>query len=274
MGLNSGLGDVHNLAYKLAAVHHGWAGDGLLDTYQSERRQVALVNSAQSVKNGKQIFSLLKALGTTDQDVDVARENLYRNLQDPGAMVEINRGIEGQREHFDNLGLHIGYVYGDTEIPQSVSRFQSSCAPGSRLPHAWIKLLSRSMQLPPIDCSYVQEFSAEQVSGKQFSSLDLCRLDAFTLIVDARNSQHLQSMVTETFKHLPGHIAQVLPLHTVVYGVDFVVQDEAGSWEWLQLTNLKEQSILVRPDQHILGVLHRGSGNGELLQLLKDHLAF
>jgi 2-polyprenyl-6-methoxyphenol hydroxylase-like FAD-dependent oxidoreductase len=87
--LNSGLGDVHNLAYKLAALHQGWAGDALLDTYESDRRQVALVNSHQSVQNGLKIFGLLKALGTTDDNVEVARQNLHRNLDDPKAMIEI-----------------------------------------------------------------------------------------------------------------------------------------------------------------------------------------
>ena len=36
-GMNTGVQDVHNLAWKLAAVLHGWAGPGLLDTYEAER---------------------------------------------------------------------------------------------------------------------------------------------------------------------------------------------------------------------------------------------
>ena len=36
-GLNTGVQDVHNLAWKLAAVLHGWAGPSLLDTYDAER---------------------------------------------------------------------------------------------------------------------------------------------------------------------------------------------------------------------------------------------
>ncbi|MFE9663999.1 FAD-dependent monooxygenase [Streptomyces sp. NPDC005955] len=40
-GLNLGVQDVHNLAWKLAAVVHGWAGPGLLATYDPERRPVA-----------------------------------------------------------------------------------------------------------------------------------------------------------------------------------------------------------------------------------------
>ena len=63
LGLNSGIADVHNLAYKIAAVLKGWASDSLLESYQADRRPVAEVNALQSVKNGKQIFGLLKALG-------------------------------------------------------------------------------------------------------------------------------------------------------------------------------------------------------------------
>ncbi|TCO65838.1 FAD-dependent monooxygenase [Actinocrispum wychmicini] len=40
-GLNLGLQDVANLGWKLAAAVKGWAPDGLLDTYESERRPLA-----------------------------------------------------------------------------------------------------------------------------------------------------------------------------------------------------------------------------------------
>ena len=40
-GLNLGLQDAFNLGWKLAAAVNGWAPDGLLDTYQDERRPVA-----------------------------------------------------------------------------------------------------------------------------------------------------------------------------------------------------------------------------------------
>lgn len=39
-GLNLGLQDTVNLGWKLAAVVNGWAPEGLLDTYESERRPV------------------------------------------------------------------------------------------------------------------------------------------------------------------------------------------------------------------------------------------
>ncbi|MGX6602135.1 FAD-dependent monooxygenase [Micromonosporaceae bacterium Da 78-11] len=39
-GISAGVGDAVNLGWKLAATLHGWAPDGLLDTYHSERHQV------------------------------------------------------------------------------------------------------------------------------------------------------------------------------------------------------------------------------------------
>jgi putative polyketide hydroxylase len=40
-GGNTGIADAHNLAWKLAAACAGEAADALLDTYESERRQIA-----------------------------------------------------------------------------------------------------------------------------------------------------------------------------------------------------------------------------------------
>ena len=43
-GLNSGVPDAENAAWKLAFVLHGWAPDALLDTYHDERMAAALEN--------------------------------------------------------------------------------------------------------------------------------------------------------------------------------------------------------------------------------------
>lgn len=103
LGLNSGLGDVHNLAWKIAAVHQGWGAHSLLDSYEADRRQVALVNAQQSVKNGQKIFSFLKTLGATVDDLSEARLNLVRTINDPSQAQVIADHIEAQREHFDNV---------------------------------------------------------------------------------------------------------------------------------------------------------------------------
>lgn len=107
LGLNSGIADAHNLAYKIAAVHWGRAGPGLLDAYERERRQVAVVAAAQSIENGKSIFSFLKAVGAAGQGEDLAgaRRRMYETIRDPAKQALIAENVERQREHFDNVSL-------------------------------------------------------------------------------------------------------------------------------------------------------------------------
>ena len=50
-GLNSGIDDAGNLAWKLAAVVQGWGGDGLLDSYSDERVFAAKENIHQARKS-------------------------------------------------------------------------------------------------------------------------------------------------------------------------------------------------------------------------------
>ncbi len=50
LGMNTGIGDVMNLAWKLAAVHDRWAGPGLLDSYEIERRPIGQRNVQLGVR--------------------------------------------------------------------------------------------------------------------------------------------------------------------------------------------------------------------------------
>jgi 2-polyprenyl-6-methoxyphenol hydroxylase-like FAD-dependent oxidoreductase len=50
-GMNSGIQDAHNLAWKFAAVLDGTADERLLDSYEPERQPVAFLNTAQSLRN-------------------------------------------------------------------------------------------------------------------------------------------------------------------------------------------------------------------------------
>jgi 4,5-epoxidase len=71
-GLNTGIGDAENLAFKLALVISGHAGTGLLDTYSAERRPIAeSVLSATSfgtklgfptTSAGRRLFAVLSPL--------------------------------------------------------------------------------------------------------------------------------------------------------------------------------------------------------------------
>jgi len=148
MGLNSGVQDAHNLAWKLHAVITDTADDTLLDTYDPERRPVAQRNAQASLENAFKMIEVFEALGQPDQT----------NLID---------AINNQQTHFDMFGLQMGYRYEleGTTTPiaplsdEVIRNYSPSVEPGGRLPHGWLVR-----------------------NGKTISSLDLIDLTQATVI--------------------------------------------------------------------------------------------
>lgn len=62
-GMNTGIQDAHNLAWKLAAIIKGIAPMSLLPTYEMERRPIALFNTDLSIQNFQAAMSVPAALG-------------------------------------------------------------------------------------------------------------------------------------------------------------------------------------------------------------------
>lgn len=61
--MNTGVCDAHNLAWKLAAVLQGRAGEALLDTYTPERKVVGTANMLLSVANFNEALRVPQILG-------------------------------------------------------------------------------------------------------------------------------------------------------------------------------------------------------------------
>ncbi|KAL2285973.1 hypothetical protein FJTKL_07229 [Diaporthe vaccinii] len=270
LGLNSGLADVHNIAYKIAAVLQGWAGPKVLETYAEERRPVAVVNAAQSVKNGNKIFSFLKALGTSGiEDVQEARETLLRSIHNPEKQQMIADEVGGQREHFDNLEIHVGYVYGMNQAPAHASHYTPKFVPGARLTHAWITIKGTAA-LPPVDVSYVKEFSEQDIKSRQYSTLDLCSYDRFTLLVGSRDqwAEHFQALEAAMKQYGVG-----VSLVAAHHDFDFVYERQ----EKLFAGEGKLSSgggLLIRPDQQILRLVQPTDPVSSIEKSLVEHLGF
>ncbi|KAL2510328.1 FAD/NAD(P)-binding oxidoreductase family protein [Forsythia ovata] len=62
-GMNTGIQDAHNLAWKLASVINGIAPPSILSTYEMERTQIANFNTALSLQNFKAAMAVPAALG-------------------------------------------------------------------------------------------------------------------------------------------------------------------------------------------------------------------
>jgi putative polyketide hydroxylase len=52
MGMNTAVAEAHDLAWKLAWVHKGWAGPALLDTYEAEWRPIGIRRTTRSAQEG------------------------------------------------------------------------------------------------------------------------------------------------------------------------------------------------------------------------------
>lgn len=134
-GMNTGLADADNLGWKLAGVIKGWARPELLDSYESERRPVA-------VDNGR--FSLANAIKMTEAGVGPKTLEVAARLESNNpeiarsARQALAAAIPEQREHFRCLDQEIGYVYNSTEPPRASVFPPDQGVAGGRLPHAWV----------------------------------------------------------------------------------------------------------------------------------------
>ena len=62
-GMNTAIQDAHNLAWKLAMIHRGQARRQLLSSYESERRPVAIANTALSLRNYEKTVCMAESVG-------------------------------------------------------------------------------------------------------------------------------------------------------------------------------------------------------------------
>lgn len=158
LGMNTGIQDAHNLAWKLAAVAAGQASPALLDSYEGERRPIARRNTDQSVANLMKMQMVDEALGVpmlapiTLADTGVGFETFESAALgvDEGCAgasekrARIQAAIDEQRGHFgDAIGVDLGFSYAegafvaDGSGPPSKNghHYEPDAHPGARLPY-------------------------------------------------------------------------------------------------------------------------------------------
>jgi len=165
------------------------------------------------------------------------------------------------------LELHIGYVYGSNGPANEPSNYVAKYVPGGRLPHLWIRPLNETLLkgIPPTDLSHVHELSDNEKAMRQYSTLDLCWYDVFTLIVNASEGQEERAREIQKLANSINGKGPGLALRTVTLGADFSIVFEQQGREWLSKFRLgcgQRGAVLVRPDQHILFVLTKSTTQG------------
>ena len=107
-GMNTGIQDAVDLAWKLAAVLDGWGGDGLLDSYDVERRPVGdPQRRARRAAISRRMLSC-RAHPDLRDDTPAGRGD---------ARDEVGRDFaETMRREWFTLGIHLGYRYEGSPI--------------------------------------------------------------------------------------------------------------------------------------------------------------
>jgi 2-polyprenyl-6-methoxyphenol hydroxylase-like FAD-dependent oxidoreductase len=138
LGMNSGVGDAIDLAWKLAGTLQGWGGPALLASYEIERRPIGARNVAASrhANVGRRAWR------------DAWRPNIRDNTPE-GAATRANltrvADIE-QRKGNVMRGAELGYRYIGSPIiadelggPEpDFKNYVPTTWPGARLPHLWL----------------------------------------------------------------------------------------------------------------------------------------
>lgn len=137
MGVNTGFGDVMDLGWKLAATLKGWGGEGLLDSYEVERRPVATRNAAFSTHNFKTWNAPVDTSGINEEGPH--GEELRARI---GAALK-----ENTKSDWQSWGIQLGYRYegspicvadGTPPTPDEYTTYIQTARPGHRAPHAWL----------------------------------------------------------------------------------------------------------------------------------------
>ncbi|BCL13440.1 FAD-dependent monooxygenase [Micromonospora sagamiensis] len=124
-GMNTGIGDAVDAAWKIAALVRGFGGPGLLDSYETERRPVGLRTMHTSHRH----------LG-----VHLKAGALLREGAPPDAVAAFLTAERGENEY---RGIELGYRYGDSPVvchddapepPWSPREYTPTTWPGGRPP--------------------------------------------------------------------------------------------------------------------------------------------
>ena len=272
LGLNTGVHDAHNLAWKLAWEICRRAPVDLLDTYEAERRPIGLANTEHSVKNFDGLMDVFGALGLPRSGMHalqaLAGSRLMAALPRTasrrvlaaimavalqrigwvtfrgriGARIRnvVQEVIARQGGHYRTWGLDLGVHYdhgflNDGDISGDVSDIElytPIVRVGGRVPHAWV-----------------------QYNGARVSTLDLAARDTLTILATSQDESSWRDAQTAV-----GHPVTVI-------GVDLAACGEP-------LCALAEgQALLLRPDSHIAAVLDpSSSGYAEAFGAAIDEL--
>ena len=236
LGSNTSVQDAFNLAWKLAYVLQGKAGQGLLDSYTQERSPVAKQIVLRANKSIEEFGGILQALGileTNDPKVMQTRIDARRDNTPEGAKrrAELKTALELKDYEFNAHGVELGQRYASKAVlkdgtPEpALTRdpelyYHPTTWPGARLPHAW---LGRD--------------------GFKISTKDLAGHGKFALLTGISGEKWAAAA-----REVAAELGIELSAHVIGPGREYTDIYE----DWTRLREVGEDGcVLVRPDQYV-----------------------
>ena len=236
LGSNTSIQDAYNLAWKLAYVLRGTAGEALLDSYDAERtpigRQIVL-RANKSIEEFGPIFSALGVLGTDDPDVMRAHIESRRDNTPEAARqrAELRTALELKDYEFNAHGVELGQRYASgAVVPDGTPEpaydrdpelyYHPTTWPGARLPHVWLGRAGRRV-------------STHDLAGKG-------RFCLLTGIAGQAWADAAEKVATDLGIELAAHVIGPGREHIDLYE------------DWARAREVGEDGcVLVRPDMHV-----------------------
>jgi 2,4-dichlorophenol 6-monooxygenase len=237
LGLNMSVADAHNLAWKLAFVLDGRAGERLLASYSDERQPVGAAGVKRAITSLGEGAAVDAALGLEPNQCAEDGWKALNVLYEPGVAGEERRralreAIELSNYQFNAHGIELGYVYHSDVISTEptppppperdpVLYYTPTTRPGARVPHARLER-----------------------DRKPLSSLDLVDPQGFTLLtgVGGHTWQTSAEQIAERVR---------TPITVHVIGERGGLHDPYGDWASRSEVDTTG-AVLVRPDGHIV----------------------
>lgn len=139
-GMNAGIADAANLAWKLAGTLKGWASPGILDAYNAERQPITDQASRLITEIAQRIMTLRREITEDIERLDSVGEAARAHIGKESYALDIEQQCCG--------GLNFGYYYdrspiiaydGEQQPAYTMGTFTSSTVPGCRAPHLWLE---------------------------------------------------------------------------------------------------------------------------------------
>jgi len=137
-GMNTGVSDAIDIAWKIQAMLEGWGGKYLIDSYFKERHAIGIRNTKEAADCFDQLYSVMQYGDILDEDSNEAitlREELSSNLKEQDKLIASSGTLLGYR--YNNSPIII--PDGTDETLDNPRKYIPTARPGHRAPHIWLE---------------------------------------------------------------------------------------------------------------------------------------